>query len=76
VLSLRSIGQRNDGKWVMYFVGIDGARFKKPVVPGDQLVIEVEQGRVGRGIGKFNAKATVGGVLVTEAELMCALRQL
>jgi 3-hydroxyacyl-[acyl-carrier-protein] dehydratase len=76
VLSLRSLGQKNDGKWVMYFVGIDGARFKRPVVPGDQLVIEIVQGRVGRGIGKFMAKATVGGQLVTEAELMCALRQI
>src|SRR5512132_2204481 len=37
VLSLRSLGCKNDGKWVYYFVGIDGARFKRPVVPGDQL---------------------------------------
>ena len=76
VLSLKSLGQKNDGRWVYYFVGIDGARFKRPVVPGDQLVIEIVQGRVGRGIGKFMAKATVGGQLVTEAELMCALRQI
>jgi 3-hydroxyacyl-[acyl-carrier-protein] dehydratase len=76
VLSLRSLGYKNDGKWVYYFVGIDGARFKRPVVPGDQLVLEVTQGRVARGIGKFNGVAKVGGVVAAEAELLCALRQL
>jgi beta-hydroxyacyl-ACP dehydratase FabZ len=53
VLSLRSLGCKNDGKWVYYFVGIDGARFKKPVLPGDTLVLEVQQGRVARGMGKY-----------------------
>jgi 3-hydroxyacyl-[acyl-carrier-protein] dehydratase len=76
VLSLRSLGHKNDGKWVYYFVGIDGARFKKPVVPGDQLILEVTQGRVARGIGKFNGVAKVGGVVAAEAELLCALREL
>jgi 3-hydroxyacyl-[acyl-carrier-protein] dehydratase len=76
VLSLRSLGHKNDGKWVYYFVGIDGARFKRPVVPGDTLVLEVTQGRVGRGIGKFNTVAKVGDQVVSEAELLCALREL
>ena len=76
VLSLRSLGQKNDGKWVYYFVGIDGARFKRPVTPGDQMRIEVDQGRVGRGMAKFAAKALVDGQLVAEAELLCTLRQL
>lgn len=76
VLSLRSLGHKNDGKWVYYFVGIDGARFKKPVVPGDQLMIEVVQGRVGRGMAKFTATARVGDTVAAEAELLCALRQL
>jgi len=76
VLSLRDRGHKNDGKWVYYFVGIDGARFKKPVVPGDQLVIEVVQGRVGRGMAKFTATARVGDAVAAEAELLCALRQL
>ena len=76
VLSLKSLGHKNDGKWVYYFVGIDGARFKKPVVPGDQLVIEVVQGRVGRGMAKFTATAKVGEAVAAEAELLCALRQL
>jgi 3-hydroxyacyl-[acyl-carrier-protein] dehydratase len=76
VLSLRSLGYKNDGKWVYYFVGIDGARFKKPVVPGDQLVIEITLGRVARGIGKFSGIARVGGVVAAEAEMLCALRQI
>ena len=76
VLSLRSLGHRNDGKWVYYFVGIDGARFNRPVVPGDQLTIHVEQGRVGRGMAKFTATAKVGDALAAEAQLLCALRQL
>ena len=76
VLSLRSLGYKNDGKWVYYFVGIDGARFKRPVVPGDQLVLEVEQGRVARGIGKFTGVAKVGDAVAAEAELLCALRQI
>ncbi|HEX7402558.1 MAG TPA: 3-hydroxyacyl-ACP dehydratase FabZ [Usitatibacter sp.] len=76
VLSLKSLGHKNDGKWVYYFVGIDGARFKRPVVPGDTLTIEVKQGRSGRGIAKFNATARVGEVVAAEAELLCALREL
>ncbi|HEX7607201.1 MAG TPA: 3-hydroxyacyl-ACP dehydratase FabZ [Usitatibacter sp.] len=76
VLSLKSLGHKNDGKWVYYFVGIDGARFKRPVVPGDTLMIEVKQGRSGRGIAKFNATAKVGDVVAAEAELLCALREL
>ncbi|HUP97467.1 MAG TPA: 3-hydroxyacyl-ACP dehydratase FabZ [Usitatibacter sp.] len=76
VLSLRSIGHKNDGKWVYYFVGIDGARFKKPVTPGDQLMIEVDAGRSSRGMAKFTAVAKVAGAVVAEAELLCALREL
>ena len=76
VLSLRSLGHKNDGKWVYYFVGIDGARFKKPVVPGDQLVIEITQGRVARGVGKFTGVARVAGAVVAEAEMLCALREI
>jgi 3-hydroxyacyl-[acyl-carrier-protein] dehydratase len=76
VLSLRSMGQKNDGKWVYYFVGIDGARFKRPVLPGDKMVIEITQGRQGRGMGKFSGTAKVDDVLVAEAELLCALREI
>jgi 3-hydroxyacyl-[acyl-carrier-protein] dehydratase len=76
ILSLKSIGHKNDGKWVYYFVGIDGARFKRPVVPGDQLVIEVDAGRASRGMAKFTAVAKVGDAVAAEAELLCALREL
>ena len=76
VLSLRDHGHKNDGKWVYYFVGIDGARFKKPVVPGDTLTIQVDSGRMSRGIAKFKAVAKVGEAVAAEAELICALREL
>ena len=76
VLSLKSLGHKNDGKWVYYFVGIDGARFKRPVVPGDQLLIEVDAGRTGRGMAKFTAVAKVGDAVAAEAQLLCALREL
>jgi 3-hydroxyacyl-[acyl-carrier-protein] dehydratase len=74
ILSLRSIGQKNDGKSVYYFVGIDGARFKRPVTPGDTLTLEVEQLRLARGMAKFKGVAKVGGLVASEAELLCALR--
>ena len=76
VLSLRSLGHKNDGKWVYYFVGIDGARFKRPVTPGDQLRIEVEQGPSKRGMAKFTAVAKVDDQVAAEAELLCALRKI
>jgi len=76
VLSLKSMGHKNDGKWVYYFVGIDGARFKRPVTPGDQLLIEVEAGQSRRGMAKFKAVARVGEDVAAEAELLCALREL
>lgn len=60
---------------IFYFVGIDKARFRKPVVPGDQLVIEVNLLRLSRGISKVNAVARVDGDDVAEAELMGALRE-
>jgi 3-hydroxyacyl-[acyl-carrier-protein] dehydratase len=76
VLSLKSLGHKNDGKWVYYFVGIDGARFKRPVTPGDTLRLEVEAGVAKRGMAKFSAVAKVGDQVAAEAELLCALRKL
>jgi len=76
VLSLKSLGHKNDGKWVYYFVGIDGARFKRPVVPGDTLTLEVTAGPTRRGMAKFTAVAKVGADVAAEAELLCALREL
>ena len=61
---------------VYYFVGIDNARFKRPVEPGDQLVMEATMERARAGIYKFHAKATVDGELVCEADLMCTIRKI
>jgi 3-hydroxyacyl-[acyl-carrier-protein] dehydratase len=57
-----------------YYVGIDNARFKKPVVPGDVLELEVSLDRQLRGIGKFNCVARVDGQTVAEATIMCTVR--
>lgn len=63
-----------DDKTVYYFAGIDGARFKRPVEPGDQLILDVQLNRMRAGIFKFKAVASVGGEIATEAELMCTMR--
>lgn len=76
LLAFKSAEIPVDDNTVIYFVGIDGARFKRPVVPGDQLLMEASILRVSRGIWKFAAKATVEGKLACEAELMCTLKQL
>ena len=59
---------------VYYFAGIDGARFKRPVEPGDQLVMDIELDRVRAGIYKFKGSIRVDGEVVCEAELMCTMR--
>jgi 3-hydroxyacyl-[acyl-carrier-protein] dehydratase len=74
LLSFLSTGHKPDENSVVYFTGIDGARFKRPVVPGDQLKMDVEILRVARGIWKYKASATVDGKIVVEAELMCTMR--
>lgn len=76
VLSFQTLGRLPDDKSVYYFAGIDGARFKRPVVPGDQLVLSVEILRHTARIGKFKAVATVDGQVAAEAHLLCALRLL
>ncbi len=74
ILSFRSMGIKPDDKSVYYFAGIDRARFKKPVVPGDQLVLEVSIERTMRSVVKYAGKAYVGENLVAEASLLCTLR--
>ena len=59
---------------VFYFVGIDGARFKRPVEPGDQLILDVELDRIKGGIYKFKGVARVGDSVACEAEIMCTMR--
>ncbi|SCK23980.1 3-hydroxyacyl-ACP dehydratase FabZ [Vogesella sp. LIG4] len=74
ILAIKSQGQRADNE-LYFFVGIDKARFKRQVVPGDQLVFEVETITVKRGIGKYSARALVDGQVACEAEIMCAKRE-
>ncbi|SDY00879.1 3-hydroxyacyl-[acyl-carrier-protein] dehydratase [Allochromatium warmingii] len=61
-------------KSLYYFVGIDKARFKRPVEPGDQLIMEVRLGPVRRGIWKFDGEARVDDKVVATAEIMCTAR--
>jgi 3-hydroxyacyl-[acyl-carrier-protein] dehydratase len=74
LLAFDTLGVTPDDKTVYYFAGIDGARFKRPVEPGDQLILEVELLRMKAGIFKFGARALVGADVATEAELMCTMR--
>ncbi len=74
LLAFDTLGVTPDDKTVYYFAGIDGARFKRPVEPGDQLMLEVELLRMKAGIFKFGARALVEGEVATEAELMCTMR--
>ena len=75
ILSFKTLGNKPDEKSVYYFVGLDGARFKRPVSPGDQLHLHVSMdGPVRRGLWKFKAEARVDGQLATEAGLMCTVR--
>ena len=76
ILAFRSTGTKPDGSSLYYFAGIDNCRFKQPVVPGDQLLLEVEVLKEKRGIWKFNAVAKVEGKVVASAELMCAQQAL
>ena len=61
---------------VYYFAGIDKARFKKPVSPGDQLILEVSIDRILKGIWKYNCTASVDGKIVAEADIMCILKDI
>ena len=73
VFSADSEGARRDGL-VYYYVGIDNARVKKPVVPGDQLEVEVVLERMLKAIGKFSCTARVAGAVVAEAVILCSVR--
>jgi 3-hydroxyacyl-[acyl-carrier-protein] dehydratase len=74
LLAFDMSGVTPDDKMVYYFAGIDGARFKRPVEPGDQLTLHVTLDRMRAGIYKFKARAMVGDELAVEAELMCTIR--
>jgi 3-hydroxyacyl-[acyl-carrier-protein] dehydratase len=74
ILTLRTANLTTNDDSLYYFVGIDGARFKKPVQPGDQLILKATILRERIGIWKYAVQAEVDGRVVTEAELMCTMR--
>ncbi|MEC5212543.1 3-hydroxyacyl-[acyl-carrier-protein] dehydratase [Polaromonas sp. CG_9.5] len=74
LLSFSTLGVTPDDKTVYYFAGIDGARFKRPVTAGDQLIMDVSLLRMKAGIFKFKGVTRVDGNIACEAELMCTMR--
>lgn len=74
ILTFKTHDHKADDNSIYYFVGIDNARFKKPVMPGDMLELNVAIKRFARGIWWFSAHARVADQVVTKAELMCTLR--
>lgn len=74
ILAFKTANMRPSDGNVVYFAGIDECRFKRPIVPGDQIVLRAELQRQLRGLWKFSATATVGDQLAAEAVLMCTMR--
>ncbi len=74
LLSFKSMGTKRDDNTVVYLVGVDGARFKRPVVPGDTLILEAEKLLEKRGLIKYAVRAKVEGQLACEATLLCTQR--
>lgn len=74
ILALRTLDELPGESSIYYFVGVDKARFRQPVLPGDQLIVRIEIVRHSRGIWKVNATASVDDKVVAEAQLMGALR--
>lgn len=76
ILSFKTMGKKPTDDSVYYFAGIDSARFKKPVSPGDQIILKVKIDRILKGIWKYTGVATVDGVVVAEASMMCILKNI
>ena len=74
LLSFKSMGTKRDDNTVVYLVGVDGARFKRPVVPGDTLILEAEKLLEKRGLIKYAVRAKVEGQFACEATLLCTQR--
>ena len=74
ILAWTMLGLKPGDGTLIFFAGIDNARFRRMVLPGDQLTLEAEVIRLVRGIGKYHARARVGDEAVAEADLMAALR--
>ena len=76
ILAFKTTGTKSTDDSIYYFVGIDNARFKKPVGAGDQLLLKVSILRTMRGLWKFACIAEVDGQVVAEAEVLCTMRNL
>jgi 3-hydroxyacyl-[acyl-carrier-protein] dehydratase len=76
LLAFDAMGQEIDPNVLVYFVGIDNTRFKRPVEPGDQLILDSRIERSKAGIYKFNCTAHVGEELAVQADLMCTMRKM
>jgi len=76
LLSFKTMNTKPTEDSVYYFAGIDNARFKKPVNPGDQIVLHVKIDRVLKGIWKYSGTATVDNDIVAEANMMCILKEI
>lgn len=76
ILAFKTTETKPDGTSLYYFAGIDNCRFKQPVVPGDQLILEVQVVKQKRGIWKFTGEARVDGKIVASADLMCAQQEI
>ena len=74
LLSFKSMGTKRDDNTVVYLVGVDGARFKRPVVPGDTLILEAEKVLEKRGLIKYAVRAKVDNQIACEATLLCTQR--
>ena len=75
LLAFDALDTSPNDQMVYYFAGIDGARFKRPVEPGDQLTLDITLERAKAGIYKYKTRASVGGETAVEAELMCTVRK-
>ena len=76
ILSFKTMGEKPTDNSVYYFVGIDSARFKKPIIPGDKIILNVSIVRILKGIWKYEGIATVDNEVVAEANLMCILKDI
>ena len=76
LLAIETLEITLDDQTVFYFAGIDAARFKRPVEPGDQLMLDVTLDRMKAGVCKFKARGLVGEEVAVEADLTCTMRRI
>jgi 3-hydroxyacyl-[acyl-carrier-protein] dehydratase len=76
ILAIETLEITLDDQTVFYFAGIDAARFKRPVEPGDQLILDVTLDRMKAGVCKFKARGLVGEEVAVEADLTCTMRRI